>query len=271
MCISEPLWRATSSAKLVELAVVMLRKWVQEQHGIEDVPIKRTLSMSNVYLDPASVFAEPFNPNLASNHHNYVAQSHHTYMCWSLASQPYGDNQPSIIEDEEVAMNGWIKLQTDYTKSGLILRFTKMQELWNATMSSSKNSVETYITSIRIKPKGLNRMGAPIDNWILVALLLNGLDGKYKDFVHHLDTQRDDMPDFDTTATLLHEEDRLLKRDNNEQATASRKENPKGTEGQEDLRKQQLRAVEEGSQEEVGVVTLTASRRTVQRLLSSVN
>lgn len=25
-------------SKLVELAVVMLRKWVQEQHGIEDIP-----------------------------------------------------------------------------------------------------------------------------------------------------------------------------------------------------------------------------------------
>lgn len=130
------------------------------------------------------------------------------------------DKPVEVIEDEEVAIMRWIKLQNDYTDSGFVLRFTKLQELWNITMANSNNSIETYIANIRIKSKDLKRMGALIDGWILVALLLNNLDGKYKDFVHRLVLQLDDMPDFDKIVTLLHEEDRLLKRDNKEQAMA---------------------------------------------------
>ena len=47
-------------------------------------------------------------------------------------------------------------------------------------------------------------MGAPIDSWILVAMLLNNLGGEYKDFVHGLVRQLDGMPDFDKIVTLLH-------------------------------------------------------------------
>lgn len=114
------------------------------------------------------------------------------------------DGPAESIEDEEVAMNRWIKLQTDYTDTGFVLRFTKLQELWNTTLSSSNGSVETYIANIRTKSKDLERMGAPIDSWILVALLLNNLDGKYKDSVHGLVRQLDGMPDFDQIVTLLH-------------------------------------------------------------------
>lgn len=64
-------------------------------------------------------------------------------------------------------------------------------------------------------------MGAPIDSWILVTLLLKNLDGKYKDFVHRLVTQLDDTPDFDKIVTCLYEEDRRLKRDNKDQAMAA--------------------------------------------------
>ena len=128
------------------------------------------------------------------------------------------DKLAEAVEDEEIAMNRWVKLQTDDTDSGFVLRFTQLQELWNTTMSSSNNSIETYIANIRTKSKDLRRMGAPIDSWILVALPLNNLDGKYKDFVHRLVTQLNDLPDFDKIVTLLHEKDRLLKRDNKEQA-----------------------------------------------------
>ena len=34
------------------------------------------------------------------------------------------------------------------------------------------------------------------DDWMLVALLLNNLDSKYKEFFHRLVTQLDDMPNF---------------------------------------------------------------------------
>ena len=130
------------------------------------------------------------------------------------------DKPAEAVEDEEIAMNRWVKLQTDDTDSGFVHRFTKLQELWT-TMSSSNNSIETYVANIRTKSQDLKRMGAPIDSWILVALLLNNLDGKYKDFVHCLVTQLNDLPDFGKIVTLLHEKDRLLKRDNEEQAMAT--------------------------------------------------
>ena len=81
--------------------------------------------------------------------------------------------------------------------------------------------VETYVANIRTKSKDLKRMGAPIADWILVALLLNNLDSKFKDFVHRLITRLDELPDFDEIVTILHEEDRLQKRDNKDQAMAA--------------------------------------------------
>lgn len=69
-------------------------------------------------------------------------------------------------------------------------------------------------------------MGTPIDDSILMALLLNNLDSKYKEIIHNLVTQLDDMPNFDKVVTLLHEEDdRLLKREEQAMAAAMRKFN----------------------------------------------
>lgn len=135
------------------------------------------------------------------------------------------DEKPAeAIEDNDMAISRWTKLQTTYSDSNFVLRFTKLQELWKTSLSTSANSVETYVVNIRTKAKDLKRMRAPIEDWILVILLLNNLDSKYKDFVHRLVTQLDNMPDFDKIVTLLHEEDRLLKRDVKEQAiTASMK------------------------------------------------
>ena len=70
-----------------------------------------------------------------------------------------------------------------------------------------------YIANIRTKSKDLKRIRAIINSWILITLLLNNLNGKYKDFIYHLITQLNDMPNFNKIVTLLHKKERLLKRD----------------------------------------------------------
>ena len=115
------------------------------------------------------------------------------------------------IKNEHIAQNRWEKLEKDHTDSGFVLRFTKLQELWSTSLKSSGNSIETYVANIQTKSMDLKRMGAKIDDWILVSILLNNLDVKYKEFVHRLVTQLDGIPDFDRTVTLLLREDRLQK------------------------------------------------------------
>ena len=84
-------------------------------------------------------------------------------------------------------------------------------------MTSSDNSIKTYVINIRAKSKNLSRIRARIDEWILVSLLLNNLDIKYKNFVHRIITSLNEVLDFDKIITLLHEKERLLKRDIKEQ------------------------------------------------------
>ena len=129
------------------------------------------------------------------------------------------ENPAVAIEDEDVAQNRWEKLEkdyTDYTNPRFVLRFIKLEELWSTSLGSSGNSIETYVANIRTQSKDLKRMGAKIDDWILVSILLKNLGVKYKEFVHRLVTQLDDSPDFDRIVTLLHEEDRRQKRDRKE-------------------------------------------------------
>ena len=116
-------------------------------------------------------------------------------------------------------MNRWPKLQTEYSDSGFVLRFTKLKELWAATMASSGNSMETYVANVRSKAKDLKRMGAGIEDWILVSVIEHfgrKVQGLYAPFITSLD-----VPEFDKTVTLLHEEERLNKRDNKDQAIAA--------------------------------------------------
>lgn len=131
------------------------------------------------------------------------------------------DKPSDVIEDQTYATSRWLKLKSEYQDSGFVLRFITLQELWAINLSCSNNSIETYISNIRTKSKDLKRMGAPIDAWILVALLLNNLDGKYKDFVHRLVSSIDEVPDFERIVTMLREEEYLLKRDSNELAMAA--------------------------------------------------
>ena len=55
-------------------------------------------------------------------------------------------------------------------------------------------------------------MEATINSWILIALLLNNLNEKYKNFIHRLIIQLDDIPNFNKIVTLLYKKKRLLKR-----------------------------------------------------------
>ena len=138
-------------------------------------------------------------------------------LIYSMCTEKPADS----IEDEPIARNRWLSLEIDYMDSGFVLRFTKLQDLWTTTLTSSNGSIETYVANLRTKAKDLKRMGAQIDDWILVWILLNNLDGKFRDFVHRLLTTLDELPNFDKIVTTLHEEDRLLKRDNKDQAMAA--------------------------------------------------
>ena len=112
-------------------------------------------------------------------------------------------------------------MKESYTNSGFVLRYSKFEKLLTISLESSKNSVEDYVNNIRIKSKDLKRMGSKVDNWILISMLLHNLGTKYKDFRHRIITQIGEIPDFDRIITLLHEEERLLKRDNKELVLAA--------------------------------------------------
>ena len=84
------------------------------------------------------------------------------------------------------------------------------------------------MTGIRNKAKELKRISASIPDWILVTMLLNNLDGKFKEFVHRLLVHiKDKIPDFDEIVALLYKKERLLKKNTKKQAlfTAMKKFN----------------------------------------------
>ena len=101
-----------------------------------------------------------------------------------LISSTCDDIPAEAIEEEENSVARRAKLHKHWTGSGFTLRFTKLQELWNTSLASSDDSLETYISNIRIKAKELKRMGNPIADWILVSILLNGLDGNFVPFTY---------------------------------------------------------------------------------------
>ena len=123
------------------------------------------------------------------------------------------DKSIESIKDDDVIMNRWIKLQTNYMNFEFVFRFIKLQELWNIILFNNKNSMKNYIVNLRTKSKELKRMRASIESWILMFVLLNNLNSKYKNFVYRMLTQLNNVSDFDKLITLFHEEDRLLKRD----------------------------------------------------------
>ena len=58
-------------------------------------------------------------------------------------------------------------------------------------------------------------MSAAIDQWLMVAVLLDNVEENYPQFVHRVVASGDEVlvPDFDKVVTMLYEEDRLLKSD----------------------------------------------------------
>ena len=58
-------------------------------------------------------------------------------------------------------------------------------------------------------------------------MLLNNLNSKYKPFVHRIIISLDDVSNFNKIVALLHEEERLLKRDNKKIAITAVMKNKK--------------------------------------------
>ena len=122
------------------------------------------------------------------------------------------DKSTKSIKDDDIIINKWIKLQTNYMNFEFVLRFTKLQKLWNIILFNNKNSMKNYIVNLRTKSKKLKRIKTPIEDWILMFILLNNLNNKYKNFVYRMLTQLNNVSNFDKLITFLHEKDRLFKR-----------------------------------------------------------
>ena len=123
------------------------------------------------------------------------------------------DKPREYIEDEEFAADRWINLENHYQDSGFTLRFTKYKQFIHTTMANSDNNIETYCTNLRSRARELKKMDAKLDEWLMVAVLLDNVGGKYSQFVHRIVASRDEIPDFDKVVTMLYEKDRLLKSD----------------------------------------------------------
>jgi len=76
------------------------------------------------------------------------------------------------------------------------------RQLVDLTIINYNNLVNPYITIIRAKQKELKRIGVNFPEWLYISILLYGLDGKYKEFVHRTITtlaKKTDL-DFETLA-----------------------------------------------------------------------
>ena len=123
------------------------------------------------------------------------------------------DKLVEVIKDEASLYNRWEKLKSNYVSSSFILRVIRFQELLNTRLSISSNSLELYITDIRNKAKELKRISASILDWILVTMLLNNLNRKFKEFVYRLLIYiKNKTLEFDKIVALLYKKERLLKK-----------------------------------------------------------
>ena len=69
--------------------------------------------------------------------------------------------------------------------------------------------------------RDLARMDAAIEEWQVVSILINNLEGRYKGFVHRMITSVKELPSFGNVVPVLLEEERLVKRDNKEHAMSA--------------------------------------------------
>ena len=75
--------------------------------------------------------------------------------------------------------------------------------------------------TIRAKAKDLKKINARLDDWVVVSVLLNNLDRKFKEFTHRIIVSLTKEPDFEEIITILYEEERLSKRDQTASALAA--------------------------------------------------
>ena len=72
--------------------------------------------------------------------------------------------------------------------------------------------MKNYIVNLRIKSKKFKRIKISIKSWILIFVLLNNLNNKYKNFIYRILTQLNDVLNFNKFITLFYKEDRFFKR-----------------------------------------------------------
>ena len=75
--------------------------------------------------------------------------------------------------------------------------------------------------TIRSLAKEMKDLGKGQEDWLLTSILLNGLEGKHKDFVHRTIVALDKDPNFDDVVQMLFEDARLLKREQTASAMAA--------------------------------------------------
>ena len=130
-------------------------------------------------------------------------------LIYSMCEDEPGDK----ITDLSTAAEAWVTLKNDYTSTAYVHRFSKLQDLLEVRPDSCDNSVETYVAKIRSKAEELEEIGHPLEEWVVVGILLMSLDSRYREFVNRLLTSgREELP-FDQLIPLLREEECLLKRE----------------------------------------------------------
>lgn len=109
-----------------------------------------------------------------------------------------------LIEDLESAQEIWKELGRLYQDPGsYVSRHLALQELRETTLSSCDYSVESYAMTIRAKAKDLERMGAKLEDWVVVSVLLNNLEGRFRDYTHGILLSLPKNPDPEQVITKL--------------------------------------------------------------------
>ncbi len=124
------------------------------------------------------------------------------------------DEPGDKIIDLSTAADAWATLKDDYTGTHYVTRFSKLQDLLQTRPDSSDKAIEIYVDKIRSKAKALKEIGHPLEEWVVVGILLNNLDSKHKEFVGRLLTSGKEELPFDQLVPLLYDEENLLQREN---------------------------------------------------------
>ena len=66
---------------------------------------------------------------------------------------------------------------------------------------------------IRAKVKDLKKINISLNNQVIISVLLNNLNRKFKEFIYYIIISLTKEPDFEEIITILYKEERLSKRD----------------------------------------------------------